>query len=97
MTPATPQDPHEIWRAANRRHLLCAVDEVRARLDLFAQGHRNREPKEQLAALRAEEAKLLEGCEHAYEDGRHAVAGAQVKICAICGRLLRARDEKLWG
>ena len=50
-----------------------------------------------LAALRADEAKLLEGCEHAYEDGRHATAGAQVKICAICGRLLRGRDEKLWG
>jgi hypothetical protein len=50
-----------------------------------------------LAALRAEETKLLEGCEHAYEDGRHAVAGAQVKICAICGRVLRARDDKLWG
>lgn len=50
-----------------------------------------------LAVLRAEEATLLEGCEHAYGDGRHAVAGAQVKICSICGRLLRARDEKLWG
>lgn len=50
-----------------------------------------------LAALRAEETRLLEGCEHAYGDGRPAMAGAQVKICAICGRLLRARDEKLWG
>jgi hypothetical protein len=50
-----------------------------------------------LAALREEEAKLLEGCEHSYGDGRLAMAGAQVKICAICGRLLRARDEKLWG
>jgi len=50
-----------------------------------------------LAALRAEEAKLLEDCEHSYGDGRHAGAGAQVKICAICGRLLRARDDKLWG
>jgi hypothetical protein len=51
----------------------------------------------QLAALRAEEARVLEGCEHAYADGRHASTGGRVKICAICGRLLPARDEKLWG
>lgn len=50
-----------------------------------------------LVALRAEEAVLLEDCEHVYADGRQAMAGAQVKICAICGKLLRARDEKLWG
>jgi hypothetical protein len=55
------------------------------------------EHEDVLAKLRAEEAKLLEGCEHAYGDGRAAMTGAQVKICAICGKLLRARDEKLWG
>lgn len=55
------------------------------------------ESESSLAALRAEEAKLLEGCEHVYGDGRPAMVGAQVKICAICGKLLRARDEKLWG
>ena len=51
----------------------------------------------QLAALRAEETRVLEGCEHAYADGRRASTGGRVKICAICGRLLPARDEKLWG
>ena len=45
----------------------------------------------------AEEARLLEQCEHEYADGRHAVAGGRVKICAICGRLLKQRDDKLWG
>ena len=55
------------------------------------------EHEDALAKLRAEEATLLEGCEHAYPDGRAAMTGAQVKICAICGKLLRARDEKLWG
>jgi hypothetical protein len=50
-----------------------------------------------LAELRAEEARLLESCEHIYADGRRAVAGAQVKICAVCGRVLPGRDDKLWG
>ena len=36
----------------------------------------------QLAALRAEEAKLLDECDHNYADGRHATTGARVKICA---------------
>lgn len=51
----------------------------------------------ELDALRAEEARLLESCEHAYADGRSASAGGRVRICAICGRLLKHRDEKLWG
>jgi hypothetical protein len=51
----------------------------------------------QLAALRAEEAKLLDECDHNYADGRHATTGARVKICAICGRVLPTRDDKLWG
>ena len=50
-----------------------------------------------LAALRAEEALLLEECDHSYTDGRHAVVGGRLKICAICGRVLKGRDEKLWG
>lgn len=50
-----------------------------------------------LDSLRTEEARLLDGCEHAYADGRNASAGGKVKICAICGRVLKQRDEKLWG
>ncbi len=50
-----------------------------------------------LAELRTEERKVLDGCEHTYADGRRAAAGGRVKICAICGQLLPARDEKLWG
>lgn len=53
--------------------------------------------EEELEALRSEEAQLLHGCEHAYADGRGAAAGGRVRICAICGRLLPNRDEKLWG
>lgn len=51
----------------------------------------------ELERLRAEESRLLEGCEHVYTDGRNAATGGRVKICSICGRLLKARDEKLWG
>jgi hypothetical protein len=50
-----------------------------------------------LAALREQEARLLEGCEHAYADGRPASTGGRVRICAICGRVLKQRDDKLWG
>lgn len=50
-----------------------------------------------LAALRAEEARLLERCDHTYADGRRATAGSPVRVCAVCGQLLKARDEKLWG
>ena len=49
------------------------------------------------AALRAEETRLLEGCEHVYADGRSAAAGGRIKVCALCGRVLKGRDEKLWG
>lgn len=64
------------------------------RLELRAEiGKRESE----LEALRAEEARLLDGCDHSYADGRHAVTGGRVKICAICGHLLERRDEKLWG
>ena len=51
----------------------------------------------ELEALLEDEARLLEGCEHVYGDGRRAATGGRVKICAICGRLLKNRDEKLWG
>src|SRR5512133_3343982 len=34
----------------------------------------------QLAALRAEEARVLEGCEHAYADGRRASTGGRVTL-----------------
>ncbi len=50
-----------------------------------------------LAALREEEARLLEDCEHQYADGRNASTGGRVRICAICGRVLKQRDDKLWG
>jgi hypothetical protein len=50
-----------------------------------------------LAALRAEETRLLDGCEHAYPDGRAAGVGGRVRVCAICGRVLKGREEKLWG
>lgn len=53
--------------------------------------------KGELDALLEEEARLLEGCEHVYADGRSASTGAQVRICAVCGRVLKHRDEKLWG
>ncbi len=52
---------------------------------------------EELDALRMEEAQLLDGCEHAYADGRGAAAGGRVRICSICGRVLPNRGEKLWG
>jgi hypothetical protein len=51
----------------------------------------------ELQTLREEEARLLDSCEHDYADGRSAAAGGRVKICAICGRVLPHRDEKLWG
>ncbi len=51
----------------------------------------------ELDQLRSEEAQLLDGCEHAYADGRAAAAGGRVRICAICGRILPNRGEKLWG
>ncbi len=51
----------------------------------------------ELDSLRTEEAKLLDGCEHAYADGRNASAGGKVKICAVCGKVLKQKDEKLWG
>lgn len=51
----------------------------------------------ELEALRAEEARLLDDCEHVYADGRSAGAGGRVRICAICGHVLKHRDEKLWG
>ncbi len=53
--------------------------------------------KGELEALVEEEVRLLEGCEHVYGDGRAAATGGAVKICAICGRLMKHRDEKLWG
>ena len=53
--------------------------------------------KGELEALVEEEARLLDGCEHLYGDGRSAATGGRVRICAICGRLIKHRDEKLWG
>ncbi len=50
-----------------------------------------------LAALRAEEARLLDGCQHTYADGRRAAAGERIPVCCVCGRVLKHRDEKLWG
>jgi hypothetical protein len=53
--------------------------------------------KGELDALLQEEARLLDGCEHLYADGRSASTGGAVRICAICGHVLKNRDEKLWG
>ena len=50
-----------------------------------------------LASLRTEEARLLEDCEHHYADGRSSTTGGRVRICAICGQVLKQRDDKLWG
>lgn len=50
-----------------------------------------------LSALRLEESQLLEACDHTYADGRGASAGGRVRVCAVCGRVLKQRDEKLWG
>jgi hypothetical protein len=50
-----------------------------------------------LEELRTEQKKALEGCEHTYADGRHAAAGGSTKVCAICGQLIKGRDDKLWG
>ena len=51
----------------------------------------------ELQELLAEEARVLDACEHVYADGRSASTGGRVKICAICGHLLKQREEKLWG
>lgn len=53
--------------------------------------------EESLAALREEEERLLGACEHTYADGRAAAVGGRIKVCAICGHVLKGRDEKLWG
>ena len=53
--------------------------------------------KGELEALLEEESRVLEGCEHTYGDGRSAATGGRIRICAICGRLIKQRDEKLWG
>jgi hypothetical protein len=51
----------------------------------------------ELQELLAEEARVLDGCEHVYADGRSASTGGRVRICAICGQLPKHREEKLWG
>ena len=53
--------------------------------------------QEALEALREEEERLLFECEHTYADGRPASVGGRIKVCAVCGHVLKARDEKLWG
>ncbi len=53
--------------------------------------------EEALEALREEEERLLGACDHCYADGRHAIVGGRIKVCAICGHVLKSRDEKLWG
>jgi hypothetical protein len=50
-----------------------------------------------VAELRAEQVRTLEGCEHAYGDGRSAGTGGSTKVCAICGQVLKGREGKLWG
>lgn len=53
--------------------------------------------EEALADLREEEERLLEACEHTYADGRHALVGGRIRVCSVCGRVVKGRDEKLWG
>jgi hypothetical protein len=50
-----------------------------------------------LGELRTQQQAALEGCEHTYPDGRQAATGAATKVCAICGNVLKGRDDKLWG
>lgn len=50
-----------------------------------------------LAELQAEQRKALEGCEHGYADGRSAATGSATKVCAVCGQVVKGRDDKLWG
>ncbi len=50
-----------------------------------------------LGELHEEQKKALEGCEHTYADGRSAATGTSTKVCAICGRVVKSRDDKLWG
>ena len=50
-----------------------------------------------LSDLRSEEGQLLQGCEHTYADGRAAATGGSTKVCALCGQVLKGRDDKLWG
>jgi hypothetical protein len=68
-------------RLARRAELRADIEKVRSDLE----------------ALLEDEARLLEGCEHVYGDGRSAATGGRVRICSICGRLIKHRDEKLWG
>jgi hypothetical protein len=79
-----PEEEHRVTQAER----LARRAELRADID-----KRNAE----LEALLEEEARLLDGCEHTYGDGRAAGAGGRVRICAICGHVLKHRDEKLWG
>jgi hypothetical protein len=50
-----------------------------------------------LGELREEQKKDLDGCEHSYADGRSATTGGTTKVCAICGKVVKGRDDKLWG
>ena len=68
-------------RLARRAELRADIDKARSELE----------------GLLEEEARVLEGCEHVYGDGRSAATGGRIRICAICGRLIKHRDEKLWG
>jgi hypothetical protein len=80
--------------AAEKGRRLTQADRLARREVLRADiAKRERE----VASLRAEEARLLEECEHEYADGRHAVVGGSVKVCSICGRVLPKREDKLWG
>jgi hypothetical protein len=48
--------------------------------------------------MRAIEAKIgtvLASCDHTDRDGRSAVVGGQVKVCAHCGKTV-TRAAKLW-
>ncbi len=51
----------------------------------------------EIETLRAEESRLLGSCGHQYADGRPALTGGTMKVCAVCGHVPKRTDEKLWG
>ena len=51
---------------------------------------------EQLRAVQEEIAALLTDCDHTDAAGRSAILGGATKVCALCGKTMSAKGEKLW-
>ncbi len=51
----------------------------------------------QIRDLHDEEQALLEDCAHTYANGQSAVIGGRTKVCVHCGRVVVAKEDKLWG